>query len=322
MSRTFTDGASVAPETRARVMKAAEALNYHVNHLARGLSKEESRPVCILVSTLRKPYHAVLLDHITTALQEAGRITIVITVGTSPDDAEQALIQTMNYRAAATIVLSGAPPARLVERCIGTGQKVILVNRGDDLPGVCHLRIDYARAMAQAAQLFHKGKHRHVTILTRAERSHSLAEREMLLQNALVELGIKVDVWRGASTTYETGQVAARDLFLSPNAPDGLFCINDLLACGAIDALTQELGNRVPQDVAVLGFDDIPQASWQAYRLSTFAQPYGGIASTLTEMLSSDEPERVCALQAELKLRETHRSCTLARPNGARTKAS
>ncbi|WP_106745836.1 LacI family DNA-binding transcriptional regulator [Yoonia maritima] len=307
MSRTFTDGASVAPETRARVIKAAEALNYHVNHLARGLSKEESRPVCILVSTLRKPYHAVLLDLITTALQKAGRIAIVINVGASADDADQALIQTMNYRAAATIVLSGSPPARLVERCIGTGQKVILVNRGDDLPDVYHLRIDYARAMEQAAQLFHKGGHKNIAIVTRAERSHSLAERELLLQNALIEHRIKVNVWRGASTTYETGQAAVRDLFLSRNAPDGLFCINDLLACGAMDALTRELGCQVPADVAVLGFDDIPQASWQAYRLSTFAQPYSGIASTLAELLSTDEPERICTLHAELKLRGTHR---------------
>lgn len=307
VSRTFTDGASVAPETRARVIKAAEALNYHVNHLARGLSKPESRPVCILVSTLRKPYHAVLLDHITTALQQAGRIAIVINVGSAPDDAEQALIQTMNYRAAATIVLSGTPPARLVERCIGTGQRVILVNRGDDLPGVCHIRIDYARAMEQAAQLFHRGGHQKVAIITRAERSHSLAERETLLRDALQDLGIEVDVWRGNSTTYETGQIGARDLFLSRCPPDGLFCINDLLACGAIDALTQELGRAVPRDVAVLGFDDIPQAAWQAYSLSTFAQPYAGITTALVDLLTCDDLESARVLQTQLILRGTHR---------------
>jgi DNA-binding LacI/PurR family transcriptional regulator len=144
----------LSPDTRAKVLRAAEELHYHVNFLARGLSKQESRPLCILVSNLHKPYHAQLLDHITTALQKAQRISIIINVGDDPPAASGALEQTLNYRASATIVLSGAPPAHMVRRCVELGQSVILVNRADDLPDVRHISIDYETAMRTAVQMF------------------------------------------------------------------------------------------------------------------------------------------------------------------------
>ena len=307
VSRTFTDGASVSPDTRARVLRAAEELHYHVNFLARGLSKQESRPVCILVSNLHKPYHAQLLDHITTALQKAQRFSIIINVGDDPAAASGALEQTLNYRASATIVLSGAPPAHMVRRCVEVGQSVILVNRADDLPDVRHISIDYETAMRTAVQMFMRAGCSNIALVSRAARTPSLLAREEFFTQFLSEHGIKLQIWRGASTTYETGQQAMRELLVGLNPPDGVFFINDLMACGGIDTARREFKRRLPEDLCILGFDDIAQAAWAGYDLTTFAQPCSEIAAAVVQNLSNAAPARL-TLTARPVWRGTMRS--------------
>ncbi len=289
VSRTFTDGASVSPETRKKVLRAAEELHYHVNFLARGLSKEESRPVCILVSNLHKPYHAQLLDHLTNALQKIQRISIIINVGDDPAAAERALEQTLNYRAAATLVMSGAPPAPMVSRCVELGQRVILINRADNLPDVQHIAIDYETAMRTAVQMFLRAGCRRIALVSRAMRTPSLQAREDYFCQFLQAEGIQPLVWRGLSTTYQTGQQAMRELLVGLDPPDGVFCINDLMACGCIDAARHDFGLRLPDDLCILGFDDIAQAAWAGYDLTTFAQPYAEIAQTAVDSLTQPE---------------------------------
>ncbi|MEL6683115.1 MAG: substrate-binding domain-containing protein [Pseudomonadota bacterium] len=286
VSRTFTEGTSVSAETRAKVLKAAEELNYHVNHLARGLSKEESRPVCILVSTLRKPYHARLLEELTSELQNQGRVVILINVGDAPENASKALEQTLNYRASVTIVLSGAPPSEMVKKCVDAGQSVILVNRSDDYPGARHIRIDYETAMQQAAAMFARAGCNDVAIVTRARATTSLRQREDALVRALSRQSIQTEIWSGDSTTYESGLTAGKALLSGIRPPQGVFCTTDLMACGFIDAAKIEFGLDVPKDVCVIGFDDIPEAGWLNYNLTTFAQPYQEIAQQVLDVLS------------------------------------
>lgn len=310
VSRTFTDGASVSAETRAKVLRAAEELNYHVNFLARGLSKQESRPVCILVSNLHKPYHAQLLDQITTALQKAQRICTIINVGDDPAAATGALEQTLNYRASATIVLSGAPPAHMVRRCGEVGQKVILVNRADDLPDVQHITVDYQSAMRNAVQMFMRAGCRNIALVSRATRTPSLQAREDHFIHYLRNEGLTPQILRGQSTTYQTGQQAMRELLVGLNPPDGVFCINDLLACGCIDAAKNDFKLRIPEHLCILGFDDIAQAGWSGYDLTTFAQPYAAIAASVVQSLSANTgqtPERI-VLTARPVWRGTMRS--------------
>ncbi|WP_252320226.1 MULTISPECIES: LacI family DNA-binding transcriptional regulator [Symbiopectobacterium] len=114
VSRTFTPGSSVSAETRRKVLAAAQTLNYYVNHLARSLSKEACRPVCILGGNLAAPYQASLLEHLTRRLNHAGRAVMVINTDDGEESVRDALQQTMNYRSTATIVLSGKPPGALI----------------------------------------------------------------------------------------------------------------------------------------------------------------------------------------------------------------
>jgi DNA-binding LacI/PurR family transcriptional regulator len=133
--------------------------------------------------------------------------------------------------------------------------------------------------------------------------------REEFFTQFLREHSIEPQIWRGASTTYETGQQAMRELLVGLNPPEGVFCINDLMACGCIDTARHEFKRRLPEDLCILGFDDIAQAAWAGYDLTTFAQPYAEIATAVVQSLSSNaQPSARLTLTARPVWRGTMRS--------------
>lgn len=286
VSRTFTDGASVSDATRRKVLEAASALGYHVNHLARGL-RERSNIVCLVVSDMTTPIRAGMVDVITRKLQAAGRITMVINTQTDTESVSAALKQTLNYRADATVVLSGTPPASLIETCLANGQQVVLINRDDRLKGSSNLGVDNALAGREAYFLLKRGGAERFALVTSLAPTASLAERETSFVAAARADGAEANVVAHGPNSYAGGAEAARAVFGRSNGPDGVFCVTDLLALGFLDAARTQFGLRVPEDVGVIGFDDIEQSSWQSYRLTTFAQPLAAMADHVLELLSN-----------------------------------
>jgi DNA-binding LacI/PurR family transcriptional regulator len=104
------------------------------------------------------------------------------------------------------------------------------------------------------------------------------------------EHGAEVIVERFGSTTYPSGLVLARRLLTRELRPDGIFCANDLLACGVMDAARHQFNLSIPSDLCVIGFDDIEQAGWGSYNLTTFAQPVDQIAREAVAWLSQAPP--------------------------------
>ena len=88
VSRTFTDGASVSAETRAKVLAAAERLGYHVNHLARGLIHHRSGIICLIVAEMQTPYQAAFVDMATRRLQAIGKVVMVLNATGQPANVE------------------------------------------------------------------------------------------------------------------------------------------------------------------------------------------------------------------------------------------
>ncbi|MGO1296150.1 MAG: LacI family DNA-binding transcriptional regulator [Vibrio sp.] len=292
VSRTFTPGCSVSKETRRKVLAAAEALNYHVNMLARGLSKEESRPVCILGGKLAQPYQASLLDQLTRQLQQSQRAVMVINTAGGEASANQALKQTLNYRAAATVVLSGAPEASLVEQCVQSGQQVVLVNRLGQFEGVDHVGIDYSTTMSDAYFMLTRAKCANIALISSKVQSPSIVSREHGFLQAAQHSGEACSVHRCETTSYEGGVSMARQLLASRQRPDGIFCVTDLVACGVIDVARYEFNLRIPDDLCIVGFDDIEQAGWGGYQLTTFAQPLQHMAAAINQLLMPETLEK------------------------------
>jgi DNA-binding LacI/PurR family transcriptional regulator len=287
VSRTFTPGSSVSAETRRKVLAAAEALNYHVNHLARGLSKEASRPVCILGGNLSSPYQASLLEHLTRSLNKYRRAVMVINTDDGEDSAREALQQTLNYRSTATIVLSGKPPSSLIEICLQSGQQVIVINRMGQFAGADSIEIDYSSTMNEAFNLLVNAGCQQIALVSSSARSPSMVIRETRFLAAAAQANTEVALVRPGNTSYQSGVNAARQLLSQTTRPDGVFCVTDLIACGFMDAARYEFGLRIPQDISVIGFDNIEQASWLGYQLTTFSQPLAEMAEATCELLLS-----------------------------------
>lgn len=287
VSRTFTPGASVSDETRQRVMAAAQALGYHVNQLARGLMRSESGIVCLVVSEMDTPYRARLVRALTHELQRAGKISMLINTDRSDGSVDAALRQTLHYRADASILLSGLPDKAITKLCLDSGQRIVLINRDDEIDGPFRINLDDGHAARVTVSAFLRAGCRHLALANSAVGTPSLMARERGFVAAAAEFGLDVTVVRHGNTVYESGRKIAQTLFAEPKQPDAVFCVNDLMAFGLMDGARHDFGLRIPEDVCVVGFDDIEQAAWASYALTTFSQPVDEIVKNSIAWLAN-----------------------------------
>jgi len=314
VSRTFTPGASVSAETRERVLRAAEELGYHVNHLARGLMRNESGIVCLIVSEVATPYRSALLRELTLQLQNAGKVAMFINTDRSDGSVDRALQQAIRYRADASVILSGLPDKSITQLCLRNGQRLVLINRDDDQPGPLRINLDDDEAGGRILTAFVRAGCRRLAFANSEAGTPSLMGRERGFVAGARALGMDVIVERHGWTGYEAGRVLAHRLLTAKERPDAVFCATDLLACGFMDAARHQFGISIPDELCVAGFDDIEQASWSSYELTTFAQPVAEIASKAVEWLTKFEREdgqgdvQSIRLRAELLWRKSIRA--------------
>ena len=132
VSRTFTPGASVSDEVRLRVQAAAKELGYRVNRLARSLISDESNLVGVVGANLALPFMAQQLDELSRALLNRGLQCLLLNAAEAEAGIEPLIELILEFRVRAIVVLSGSPPAAIVDECIATGVRVVMVNRQVD----------------------------------------------------------------------------------------------------------------------------------------------------------------------------------------------
>lgn len=271
VSRSFTPGASVSAATYAKVMAAAQELGYQVNDLARGLLANSSRLVGLVVTQPDVGFRANLVAALSQLLIQRGSIPVLINTSHIPGAMAAARSILFGHRAEATIVLSGSPPIEFIELAQRNGQPLIVLGRNE--PACDSVHIDNGTAARSAARLFADAGRRQVALAGAASATPSIVEREQAFCAEAQALGLDVTTLRGAESDYEGGVSVGSALFSLPpiDWPDAVFCVNDLVAFGVIDCARQR-GLSVPDDLAVIGFDDIPAAGWDAYALTTFRQ--------------------------------------------------
>jgi DNA-binding LacI/PurR family transcriptional regulator len=288
VSRAFTPGASIAPATLARIQEAASALGYQVNHLARGLHRHRSQLVGLVASDPDTPFRAQMIAALTRALIERGNLPALISVGATPTEIASAARQLLRYRAEATVFLSGSPPASLVDLTRRNGQTLILINRAET--GLDSVGCDDRDGARRAFEVLCAAGATRLAVINMTDPSPSLLSREQAFAACAAMRGLEAKVVRAGHSDYLGGQEGARRLMTDGRAPDGVFCVNDLMAFGALDHL-RAARLRVPDDVSVVGFDDVPMAGWDAYALTTVRQNPARIAADVIAILERREAE-------------------------------
>jgi DNA-binding LacI/PurR family transcriptional regulator len=293
VSRAFTKGASVSPATRSKVADAARALGYQPNLLARSLTTKRTELIGLISNNFENPLFLQIFDHFTRGLQQRGLrpLLVNLTEGEPPDGAVNMLLQ---YRVDGVIVASSSLHRRLLKACAEARLPAVQAfGRPARRTDANVVAADNVQGGRVAAGLFCERQYRRVAFLGGPLEATSTEDRLDGFRQRLAEEGLRPVAEAFAdSFSYAAGSALMRRL-LQTGGVDGVFCGNDLLALGAIDTC-RELDVSVPGEIGVIGFDDMPMASWRPYNLTTVRVPVADIIVGAMDLVVSivEQPDR------------------------------
>ncbi|NVN37764.1 LacI family DNA-binding transcriptional regulator [Komagataeibacter swingsii] len=286
VSRAFSPDASISSRTRQKVLAAAASLGYRPNRIPAIMLSGRSYMVGVVIGGLENPFYATALERLATALRESGLQVLLMHV----HDAltlDSALDQLLSYRIDA-VVTSLAIGSRTVAQALSQLHiPVVCFNSSLVGPWISTVNSNNHGAGAVAARrMVAYGVARPVWLAGPAKNAASRARGEGFRQG-LREAGIPATALTRlqGDDTYDSGYEAITSLHRQGIRPHGIFSSNDMMACGAIDALRERMGLHCPHDVIIMGYDNIPQAAWRSYDLTSFDQHTDLMVTRALELL-------------------------------------
>jgi DNA-binding LacI/PurR family transcriptional regulator len=284
VSRTFTAGASVSAETRQKVLAATQSLGYQPNALARSLMTGRTELIALISNNFDNPLFMEIFDLFTRRLQQHGRRPLLANLsGGARTDV--ALDMLLKYSVDGVIVASSTLPLRFTEQCAEAGMPVVQAfgrpgrSIADNIVGC-----DNLQGGRLAGDMLRDRGYRNIAFLGGPQGATSTEDRLRGLREslAIADLAPCAIVY-GHSYCHEAGFTLMKQL-LRNGGIDAVFCGDDVLAMGAIDAC-RDAGIAVPRDIGVIGFNNMAMAAWSAYNLTTIHQPVADIIVTAVELL-------------------------------------
>ncbi|MFN4098510.1 MAG: LacI family DNA-binding transcriptional regulator [Pararhodobacter sp.] len=293
VSRVFTPGASVSKAMTARVTKAAEQLGYRPNPLARAMITGKSRIIGLVVAYLENQFYPMALERLSHALRERGYHILVFMASNTQDAIERVVDDLLAYQVDGIITASVSLTTNLTDRCAAAGIPVVMFNRAQPGSGLSSVTSANVEGGRKVAEFLLSGGHRHIAHIAGWEGSSTGRDRQRGFTEALARHGLEPTAIIDGMFDRDTAARAARTMMALPVPPDAIFVGNDHMAFAVIDAL-RGLGLRVPGDVSVVGYDDVPIASWPAYDLTSLRQPVNRMVEATVETLLAqiDDPGR------------------------------
>ncbi len=312
---------SVGAELRARVLATAERLRYTPDANAQAMARGRTTSVGLVVHDIADPYFSAIAAGVTRAADAAGlQVTLVSTQHEAHREVE--LVRLLQSQRARAIILAGG---RLVDEAAldalrdalaeyrATGGTVAVVGPAE--LGVATVAIENAEGAGALARELHGLGYRRPAVLAGPPDHRTARTRTGAFLAACAESGVTVgpDAVRASAFTHEGGEQAMRDLIASGADVDVVFAVNDVMALGAL-AAARDLGIRVPEDLALAGFDDIATLRDVTPGLTTVHVPLTDVGATAVELALAEpgkEPEvRVAATHVVLRESTERRSAT------------
>ncbi len=310
VSRAFDDAASVAPELRARIRQIATAMGYSPNLLARSLSTRSTRLIALLVDELGNPNQLRVLNEATRQVQARGYSTLVLNI--SPEYGTAEALKLADQFQVDGIVFQGTTLNRelieLAQRVKHIPLVVMLRNSGED--DIRYVTTDGYAAGGEIADLFLDQGYRRIGYMAGPLSELTELRRMEGFRDRLSARGVPL------SKVLEAGHYRRNEGMLTllgylEATPRGerleaLFCENDILGIGAIDAL---VATHLQHKIAIVGFDDIELGSSPSFDLTTFRQPVEYLVSEAIRRILDPDAESLGSLMAPgtLVLRSSHR---------------
>ncbi len=293
VSRTFTDGASVSPKTRAKVEKASNELGYAPNALASSLTTGRTKLIGLIVNNFRNPLILEVFDLFTRGLQDRGLRPLLVNLSDATDPAASVRML-RQYSVDGVIVASSTLPSSFAESFKSAGLPVVhAFGRYSVAPDVHVVGIDNAACGRMAAEALVRRGYTRLGFLGGPRTATSTQDRgEGFLGALRGNQGISATVSYAADYTFDAGRAEMQHLLAGVPA-EAYFCGDDLLAVGALSAI-EEAGLSVPGDIGLIGLNDMEMSRWQIIGLTTIRQPVAQIIESAIELVVAtiEKPDR------------------------------
>ncbi|PKM51249.1 MAG: hypothetical protein CVV02_07785 [Firmicutes bacterium HGW-Firmicutes-7] len=271
VSRVFSGQTNIKEKTRQRVLEAAEELGYRPNAIARGLTLNRSNLIALVAINVVNPHYNAIINKVADRIQEMGREPLFF-VSEEEKNLDEILSQVLQYRVDAIIILSTSISSQMAAECLKIQVPVVVFNKYTVNKSIMTVCSDNVQAGWMAANyLFEKGCDSFAFIGSNTFLGTS-KDRLRGFNDCLNEKGYENCIVNMVPYTYEDGRKAMKSILEADKSVNAVFCAGDILALGAMDAVKYEYGLRIPEDIAVIGFDNIDVASWSPYLLTTFEQ--------------------------------------------------
>ncbi len=303
----------VAPATRDRVLGAIVELGFVRNDAARQLRSGTPRAIGLVVLDVGNPFFTDVARGVEDTASDAGHAVILCNSDLSAQREARHVELLAEQRVHGVLITPVAADLAPVRRLRERGLSVVLLDHPTDDPDLCSVAVDdRAGGELALAHLLAEG-YRRIVMVNGPSRQHQARQRHQGAVDAVHDAGLPAECLeevRMPLMNVASGRAAAEDLLARPNRPDAVFCANDLLALGVLQVLVRA-GVRVPDDIAIVGYDDIDFAAAAAVPLTSVRQPRELIGRTaadlvLAETLTPDEHEhRQVLFTPELVVRES-----------------
>ena len=286
VSRAFTEGAPVSSEMRQKVMKAAQELGYSPNALASSLTTGRTKLVGLVSNNFHNPFFLEIFDLFTSNLQDAGLRPLLVNLSNETEP-HGSLRMMQQYSVDGVILASSTLPVGFARAFRDAGMPIVhAFGRYSGQPQVHVVGIDNVEAGRMAASTLAARGYRKVTFLAGPEAATTTQDRlQGFRQQMALHPESETDVTFGSAYSFAAGRRAMLELIRRARA-EAYFCGDDVLSIGALSAL-RENGIRVPEDVGIIGLNDMEMASWEIINLTTIRQPIRPMIRSAVKLMTS-----------------------------------
>ncbi|MFI3172550.1 MAG: LacI family DNA-binding transcriptional regulator [Eubacteriales bacterium] len=305
VSRVFnkSDAYGVKEEVREKVLQAAKEIGYSPNLVARGMISGKTNVIGLVVGDSLGPFYNRIVNEFVEKIQGIGKQCLVFKVPRQ-EQLRNITERVIQFQVEAVVITASAMTKVMAEAIVGNDIPVVLFNRF--IPGVNinTVYVDPVEGAGMVAEHLAKKKHTNIGYIQFTKETGEEQEKKIGFYSKLRQYGVNQIQEETSGYNYQEGYDAGLRLLKGNNPPTAIFCTSDLIAMGVMDAARIELGLRVPEDVAVVGYDDIEMASWKAYQLTTIHQPVEEMISEsiamLERMVDGDKMPYVKMIKPEL----------------------
>jgi LacI family transcriptional regulator len=319
VSRTVNRVANVDAQLAKRVWKAVEELGYYPNRSARTLVSGRSHVFGLIVSEITNPFFPEIVQTFETlAVEENYEILLTSTIH-DPKRMELAVRRMIEGRVDGVAILTFGMEDYLLEHLRFRNLPLVFVDIGPKSPRVSNIRVDYADGIRQAVQHLAALRHEKIGFITGPLKLRSALARRHAFETAMREIGLPVNPESVVEGNHrlEGGKKALQELSELRDRPTALICSNDMTAIGVMREAF-DLGIKVPQELSVVGFDDIRMAEFMTPPLTTIQMSQSELARLAFEALLKEVKRETPApdgTEYVLKTRLILRSSTTFSPS-------